>query len=180
MISQEYAKQNRAIHATHVMWGASAIRYLEEITAHARHLNARTILDYGCGKGTLKIYLPKDLQVLEYDPGIPGKDRIPGMVDMVVSTDVLEHVEPEHVDATLVELGNLSVKGAFLLIALIPAGTWLPDGRNAHLSVHPPAWWEERLRALWTFPMNLRIEEYGRFTKKGEWRPCLKVWMEKT
>ena len=81
----------------------------------------------------------------DYDPAIPGKDAPPGPADLVVCTDVLEHVEPEHLDAVLDDLQRLAKKSLFLLIATRPASKALPDGRNAHLTIEPPKWWIPKL-----------------------------------
>jgi hypothetical protein len=181
MISKEYAQENRMVHQTQVMWGASAQRWLDKVVEWALHLGAKTVLDFGCGKGVLKAYGPKTLFFTEYDPGIPGKDAPPSPADMVACIDVLEHVEPEFVDDTLRELGELGRYGMFAVIALYPSGTWLSDGRNAHLSVHPPEWWVEKLKAAFNFPHKLiTTHDYRRKSASGKPRDVLYVWMEKT
>jgi len=144
MISQHYKDQLRTLHDRDVMWGSSAARWLDDVVAHGEKLQARTVLDYGCGKGHLKLSL-KGFDVSEYDPGIPGKDGPPATVDMVACLDVLEHIEPDHLDAVLADIKRLSFKGALLVVALYPSGTKLPDGRDSHLIIQPPEWWVQKI-----------------------------------
>ena len=65
--------------------------------------------------------------------------------DMVVSTDVLEHIEPEYLSAVLEEIKGYAKKGVYLNICMRPSGDILPDGRNAHLIVKDAPWWRETL-----------------------------------
>jgi 2-polyprenyl-3-methyl-5-hydroxy-6-metoxy-1,4-benzoquinol methylase len=126
--------------------GASWARTVEAI---ATDVGARTVLDYGCGKGRLRKALKAareaGLKVREYDPAIPGKDGPPKRADLVVATDVLEHVEPDRLVAVLEHLASLTVKRLFVVVATRPAHKRLQDGRNAHLTVAPASWWKTRL-----------------------------------
>lgn len=131
-------------------WGASGWSHAGEIVAFARNIGAQTILDYGCGRGTLKKTLDAanvdEFDVREYDPGIIGKDDAPEQVDLVVCTDVLEHFEPEHINDGLWHLHWLALKGLFLVISMSLAKEFLADGRNAHLIVKPAEWWLPKLK----------------------------------
>jgi hypothetical protein len=127
-------------------WGASGYGWAAVVRKFAVELGASSILDYGCGRGTLKPAL-SELDVREYDPGIVGKNALPERADLVIATDVLEHVEPELLDNVLRHLRELACRGLFLNIALGPAKEILPDGRNAHLIQQTPTWWSGRLKA---------------------------------
>jgi 2-polyprenyl-3-methyl-5-hydroxy-6-metoxy-1,4-benzoquinol methylase len=119
-----------------------------QIIGWAYELKARSILDYGCGAGALKPELRRlgwRGQVHEYDPAVPGKEARPPACDVVACTDVLEHVEADKLNAVLRDIEILSSRGAYLAIATRAANTHLPDGRNAHLIVEPPAWWSTKL-----------------------------------
>lgn len=145
LITEEYRAQNAQMHREKPHYGNGA-RMAEAVANLARWNNARSILDYGCGKGALKRALPLDLAVLvhEYDPAIPGKETA-SPAEVVVCSDVLEHIEPECLDAVLADLRRLTQRMALLLIALVPANKHLPDGRNAHLIVETADWWRERI-----------------------------------
>lgn len=132
-------------------WGGSGKSWANHVRSFYHDIGAQTVLDYGCGRGTLKQAL-EGIDVREYDPGIIGKDKVPlRPVDLVVCTDVLEHIEPDKIGAVLVHIRSLALKGVFLNIALDAAKEKLPDGRNAHLLQMKPDWWEDQLAkaALW-------------------------------
>jgi 2-polyprenyl-3-methyl-5-hydroxy-6-metoxy-1,4-benzoquinol methylase len=131
-------------------WGASGRGWASTVVDFMFETGSLSVLDYGCGRGTLKRALTADwaiapLRVTEYDPGIVGKDRMPAPADIVVCTDVLEHVEPDRLNHVLAHLGALAKRGLFLNIATAPAREYLPDGRNAHLIVRDEDWWLQAL-----------------------------------
>lgn len=64
---------------------------------------------------------------------------------MVVCTDVLEHIEPEYLEAVLDDIQRLSKKAAVVVVATREAMKSLPDGRNTHLIVEPYTWWLPKL-----------------------------------
>lgn len=137
-------------------WGGSGGSHAEEVMLYAAKLGATSVLDYGCGRGTLKKMLPDSWDVREYDPGIIGKDTPPQPADLVVATDVLEHVEPERLLKVLWHLRALARKGLFLVIATSTAKEILPDGRNAHLIVKPSEWWTTQLAMVGLSPEQTR------------------------
>ena len=139
-------------------WGGGGKSFADEVRYLAKALKARTVLDYGCGPGTLKEELGRispALVVSEYDPGIVGKEALPNPADIVVCVDVLEHVEPDKIGAVLKHLFDLTNKVAVISVATRPAEKRLPDGRNAHLIIDNAAWWRDQFAAHdWT--MNIR------------------------
>ena len=147
MISDGYKSQLQQMHAERNDFGARGHAWLPAILDLWEP--GETLLDYGCGQGklceALREKYPGTHALYEYDPGIPGKDERPEPADLVVCTDVAEHVEPEHIDAFLDELQRLSKSKLFLNVATRPAKKELPDGRNAHLTIEPFAWWQEKL-----------------------------------
>ena len=68
-----------------------------------------------------------------YDPGVPEYAGDPVPAEMVVCIDVLEHIEPDCLDAVMDHLEELTQKVLFATVHTGPAGKTLPDGRNAHL-----------------------------------------------
>ena len=146
LISPDYIEANRELHARS-KYGSTGSRWATQIYELARQNKARDILDYGCGKGSLMIALKEKFdasvkcRLLEYDPAIAGKETKPARVDIVVCTDVLEHVEPECLDAVLDDLKTLTRRAIFLVVSTMPASKVFADGRNAHLIVQPMHWW---------------------------------------
>lgn len=183
LLTDEYKSQIQQLHATKQKWGSKANRWSQQVIAFGQSLKAASVLDYGAGKGALRPDLEAaGFEVREYDPGIPGKDALPGPADLVVSLDVLEHIEPECLDEVLAHIGGLAQRGVYANIALYPAGNWLPDGRNAHLIIESPEWWQERIKSAWTFPCCIEFSMYVRPPRHSakKPKPSLILQMEKT
>jgi hypothetical protein len=124
---------------------------------------ARTLLDYGSGKG--QQYLPMNVQdasgeswssipaywgvasVTCYDPSHAPFSQLPeGQFDGVISTDVLEHCPQEDMAWIVDELFRYSRRFMFANVACYPAKKRLPSGENAHCTIKPLAWWAELFR----------------------------------
>lgn len=158
LISETYRKLNRELHDQRPDYGTTARNYVQKIANLVEAAgDDATILDYGCGKGLLKQFLPH-LNVFEYDPAIPGKDGEPSPADFLVSIDVLEHIEPDCLTDVLEHMRRKAKGVVFLTVATRPAKKTLPDGRNAHLIVETIDWWLPRLSARWS-PRLLRVAE---------------------
>jgi hypothetical protein len=142
-ISEGYRALNRDLHERDERFGARDARANAAVVyAFSRQLSTEDVLDYGCGKGKLAAALP--FPIREYDPAIPGKDAPPEPADLVVCLDVMEHVEPECLDAVFADLRRVVRKFGLFSIACRPAKKVLADGRNAHLIVQSPEWWRAR------------------------------------
>jgi hypothetical protein len=149
LITEDYRAQNQALHAQGA-YGTSGYEWAEQVAALYAGLKANSALDYGAGQQTLAKALP-DLNVRSYDPAIPEIATPPEPADLVICTDVLEHIEPECLDAVLDDLRRLTLRAAFLTIATRPAKKTLPDGRNAHLIQAQAIWWLPKLMNRWDF-----------------------------
>ena len=108
----------------------------------------QTLLDYGCGKGLLVQRLPpiEGLSVAMYDPAVPEHSTTPEPADIVICTDVLEHIEPDCLENVLDHLQALTKKVCFCTIAMVPSTSRYPDGTNVHLTVKDSEWWYPKLR----------------------------------
>lgn len=144
LISPEYQRLNRSLHGERAQWGTTGHRWVGVLQALSRNYGTRDILDYGCGKQTLAAAFGSGVR--GYDPGIAELAAPPEPADLVISTDVLEHVEPECLESVLDDLQRLTRRAALLVIATRPAIHQLADGRNAHLIQMPIGWWRSRLR----------------------------------
>lgn len=148
LISAEYAALNAQMHRENVAYGVGGEKHVETVLTLAGAIKTKNVLDYGCGKGRLAKALP--FGICEYDPAIPGKDESPKPADLVVCTDVLEHIEPPMLPAVLADLARVTRQVAYLVIHTGPAAKTLPDGRNTHLIQRNAAWWTKRLRPFFT------------------------------
>jgi hypothetical protein len=173
LISPHYVAQNRKLHEDPRGFGGDGKKHAERIYAFARKIGARSIVDYGCGEGTLKkAILPMGWTgfFCEYDPGMPGpRANLPKPAHLLACTDVLEHIEPDKLDAVLRHQFAVAELGAFMSIATRPANKVLPDGRNAHLIIETPQWWVEKLRTI-----GWEVAEQYEKTKEGKAR---EVWL---
>jgi hypothetical protein len=128
-------------------FGSRVVEFLE------KRPEIKTVLDYGAGQRTLEKFVKancsrySELVWTNYDPGIDGIDTLPEeKFDLIVSSDVLEHVEPEQLPQVLKYLYEHNKYYQYHLIACDPCGSKLPDGRNAHLIVEHPDWWAHQFR----------------------------------
>lgn len=182
MISDDYKAQLELEHAGDSKWGSTAWRYGggDIVTLIEERPYIKTVLDFGSGKGTMGDYVqPKagrQLTWVNYDPGIAGIDKMPaGEFDMVITCDVLEHVEPDDIHDTIIQLANLTGKLMYNNIACYPTGKLFSSGpyagQDLHLIQEQPDWWRESF-ARWL------PEEFGEFEyrhierlRKGTQRP---------
>jgi 2-polyprenyl-3-methyl-5-hydroxy-6-metoxy-1,4-benzoquinol methylase len=88
---------------------------------------------------------PKGFYIAEYDPAIEGKDSFPLPADMIVCTDVFEHIEEECIDEVLRHIQSLMRKAGFFTVSIVPAKKQLGDGRNAHILLRSSKWWLAKL-----------------------------------
>ncbi len=149
MISEQYRAVNAAMHQMDDSYGRMGVRYADHIRAAAQMVGAKSILDYGCGKHTLRDAMTDWPDFREYDPALPGYDTPPDAADFVTCTDVMEHIEPEHLDAVLGDIQRLAGRGVFFVITMVPAAKPLPDGTNPHKICEPETWWLPKLMERW-------------------------------
>lgn len=129
-----------------------------------------SMLDFGAGAGKTSASIREkfpDIKLYTYDP-VTFPIKLPKLVDLVFSSDVLEHVEPHLIDETIKDLSNRATKYQYHLIACHPAKKSLSDGRNAHLIIENPSWWKEKIQKLsdWEIVYD-EVSEWTAKVKKG-------------
>lgn len=147
LISPAYLETQRILHASPRGYGGRGDKWAGVVLQVAMAYEASSILDYGSGGGSLKRALSGHsslIRIDEYDPAIPGKDGPPDFADMIVCTDVIEHVEPDRLDAVLAHIRGLARKVIWMVVSTKPSNKVLADGRNAHLIIRPGRWWKKR------------------------------------
>src|SRR5262249_33457682 len=146
-ISADYLALQKQLHQN-PNYGVASIAYAPIVAQVIGRSGARSISDYGAGKQNLKKALNdggvRAFDYRPYDPAFPEYGA-PQSADLVCCIDVLEHIEPEYLDAVLRELAAITIKLGFFTIATGPAMKTLADGRNAHLIQKPSSWWLPRL-----------------------------------
>ena len=146
LISEAYRREQRWLHGRPKGYGGRGDKWAQAVVGLAARFEAASILDYGSGQGTLgRAVRQAGLSVVDYDPAWPGAEALPAPADLVVCTDVLEHIEPDRLDAVLAHLRVLTRRALFAVVATRPASKQLSDGRNAHLVLQDAAWWTARI-----------------------------------
>lgn len=138
--------------------GRSLPRQAQRIRVLIGKTAAKTILDYGCGKGTqyrpaaitengvarwnsMQEYWGVD-SIACYDPAYEPFSKLPeGTFDGVICTDVLEHCPEEDLEWIVTELFSYARKFVFANVACYPAKKTLPSGENAHCTIIPADRW---------------------------------------
>jgi hypothetical protein len=148
LISTTYCSMNRQLHHDNLAYGVGGGKHAPHVLKLAAAIKTTAILDYGCGKGYLAKEIP--FPIWEYDPAIPSKAESPRPADLVVCTDVLEHIEPDRLPYVLADLRRCVKQVGYFTIHTGPAQKTLPDGRNTHLIQRGEDWWRKRLCQFFT------------------------------
>jgi 2-polyprenyl-3-methyl-5-hydroxy-6-metoxy-1,4-benzoquinol methylase len=157
LISESYRRLLEREHAIRP-WGHAASEAIEQICQFIDRHAGNEILDYGAGQAYLERELPKrypGIKICSYDPGVPQISSAPCPCDLVVCIDVLEHVEPDCLEAVLEDLVRVTKKHGLFHVSTIPASKILLDGRNAHQIVESHDWWLDRIS------QNFRITNHS-------------------
>ena len=131
--------------------GFSIMDHIHEIGHLIQYSNIQTAIDYGCGKARAHkkfnfkgIWKLKELAL--YDPGVEEYSIKPTTpADLVICTDVMEHIPENLVDEVLADINALATKAIFFNIATTPASKRLVDGSNAHATVQRADWWQNKI-----------------------------------
>lgn len=122
-----------------------------------------SILDYGCGRSRVADWLARvnGAQAFRFDPAIPQYDKRPThKMDLVIVTNVLEHISEDMIDATLADIRALSVN-AYFHIATASDNVVLPNGEPSRCTIRPPEWWQEKLKKFYKRVRSLTSKSKG-------------------
>lgn len=142
-MDKEYiASEYRRMHKVNKFAGGSLEMHLPEIRKLIKEHDCKTLLDYGCGGATFHKERLLPATTL-YDPYREPYTKEPtGTFDIVICTDVMEHIPIDEVGKTLARLMELTDKVLFLAISTKPAGKKFANGENVHVTVRAPHWWD--------------------------------------
>lgn len=139
LISDAYRAQLNQLHTEKQDFGTSASMYGDIVRGLIAKYQPNQFVDYGAGKQAIRPFV--SCPYIPYDPAIPDIAIPPPIADMVMTADVLEHLEPDYLDAVLDDLKRITRKIGFHVVHTGAALNILPDGRNAHIIQKPPEWW---------------------------------------
>ena len=142
-------EQYKKMHDQGLFPGHSTAKNSEQIKALIDQYGAKTLLDYGSGKGLQykeqKLHEAWGVEMPTlYDPAVPGINMLPNAFrgfNGVICCDVLEHLEGKEIEEAIFNCRLMARKFAFFSISTRAAKKTLPDGRNAHLTIRPADWW---------------------------------------
>ncbi|MDP3176048.1 MAG: hypothetical protein Q8M88_16590 [Phenylobacterium sp.] len=143
VISADYLKQQQTLHERSD-YGTASLAFAPFVKSLLDITRFSSLADYGAGKQNLRRRLKQlgrdAFTYLPYDPAFPDYGP-PRTAELACCIDVLEHIEPEHLDAVLDDLARITGRLGFFTVHTGPAVKLLSDGRNAHLIQQPASWW---------------------------------------
>jgi hypothetical protein len=156
--------------------GISLVPLVPTLINVTKENNCKTLLDDGCGKAIpyskkecKSIGLKKPVQELcnldsfdLYDPAYPKYNKLSKKkYDIVVCTDVMEHIAEQDIDWVLKDILSHSKKTVFLNISCQPALKHFKKGKfkgqNVHVSVFHGTWWSDKVKNIWNKFKHLKI-----------------------
>lgn len=172
----EFIEAYKDLHTQETKFKGSSLNpYVISIGKLILEYNCKTLLDYGCGKALgysdkcEEIQLKKPVQEIWnidsytlYDPAYPKYNTLPtGTYDIVICTDVLEHIPEQDLDWVIERILNYSTKIVFLNICTAPALKHFKKGKfkgkNLHISVFEDKWWIKKIGKIWNNHKDIKI-----------------------
>jgi hypothetical protein len=146
---QAYIELYREYHKDESKYpGNSFHPHASKIAALIETYDAKTVLDYGCGKG--RQYSQEKLHNLWgfmpalYDPAVMAFNKLPTETfDGIYSTDVMEHIPLSVIPEVFDWIFNHANRFVYFNISTKPAIAVLPNGENAHCTVLTIDQWED-------------------------------------
>jgi hypothetical protein len=160
---RDLVAQYAEIHRSRI-YGNTSVKNLRFLRPEVRLLAPRSILDYGCGQSRLLEALDTgaETRLIRYDPAIPAYAMRPAeRADLLLNVDVLEHIPEGDLDAVIGEMAGLC-RNAIVVVDTRPAAAVLPNGENAHCTLHPHGWWQERLARFFPVLVPIRVARRSR------------------
>jgi hypothetical protein len=137
--------------------GLSILQHQKSIAKLIRQVGVRTVLDYGCGRGdayrspykTHQAWFVSRKNITLYDPAFHANSAPPsGQYDVVLCSDVLEHIPEHEVEEFIARLFLYARKAVWASVCCRPAKKLFADGTNMHVTVKPYEWWHETFGRL--------------------------------
>lgn len=142
------ASEYRRMHKRNMFRGGSLERYIPAIRQLVKNHTIESLLDYGCGRATHHAK-PFVTNTTLYDPYYEPHSRKPtSTYDLVICTDVMEHVPRPDVVSVLGELIDYADKVLFLAISTRPAKKKFANGENVHVTIMSAEEWDALIDSL--------------------------------
>lgn len=170
-LQQEYVSYYVDLHHQDALYGNGAHELMEYILPFIVELKPQSILDYGAGKSDFVMDISSyvnDCQGYKFDPAIKDIAVLPkDKVDLVINTDVMEHIPEENIEATLEKISRIS-QNVYFNICTTLSDEILPNGKNAHITIKPPEWWQKKIEKFFpaAYPVITRDRDCAFITWK--------------
>ena len=146
-----YLELARQHHLNPKKWCGTNLRdhHIDAVNQLIREHRIESILDYGCGKA---LHHPPEWRATLYDPAVPQYSTVPqGQYDLVICTDVLEHIPEEDIDRVVAELKQYCKGWLYVSVCCRKSKNKLalPNHThryNAHVCIKPETWWRQRIQ----------------------------------
>lgn len=162
MTPEELIEEYRILHRSVTSYGSGGGFHLPTILSLIANHKAVSVLDYGCGKGSLvkslREILNSDKIIIDgYDPATGWELQQGKQYDVVVSTDVFEHFHPDCVDQELRKISFLTRKVGFFVVSTRKAVYKLPTTQEqCHTVVENSEWWRRKIQSIFQ-PSKLSV-----------------------
>lgn len=134
--------------------GLSIVNHVASIRKLIDATGSTTLLDFGCGRGDAyrdphKIHHELGISFSRmhlYDPAFRHSRALPvGQFDIVVCSDVLEHIPEFEVDPFVARLFGYARKAVWASVCSRPAKKVFPGtDTNLHVTIKPLEWWQAK------------------------------------
>jgi len=123
-----------------------------------------SVIDYGCGRSSEIVTIFTETQCFFfYDPAIEELRELPDEImmpcDVGFCSEVMEHIPEEELAANIELMKKLAPKWAITIHTRL-ASQILPNGENAHCTVHDAGWWEALFSNFFTSLVIHPINSY--------------------
>ena len=157
----DYIKQYELLYKIKKNYGKTSIKLYDMLEKIINDLNILSVLDYGCGKSKLLDLIKKNkkIKVYKYDPAIKKYSKLTkNKVNLVICTDVLQHVPLYDLDRVLKEIKS---KGIYILfyIKCTNHKTKLPNKTYANCTVYDKKWWLEKLSNYYDDIKEIKVSD---------------------
>lgn len=165
LITEAYRQQQAQLHAENDSYGSASVAFAPVVAKVMNQYQVAELLDYGAGKLRLsstiseKRLVDHRFKYIPFEPSNPRFSETPEPAEMVACIDVLEHIEPDCLEAVLDDLLRVTKRIGLFTVSTVPAMKTLPDGRNAHLIVRPPQWWLSKILERWELHVFQKTED---------------------
>lgn len=160
-MNKKMINQYKLLYELKPTYGASSKKLFDKILTIVNEYKPKSMLDYGCGKSPLAVMLfdATHIPCYKYDPVFEEYCIIPiNKVDLVICTDVLQHIPESELDENLKEISNLG-NLCYYKIKCTDHPTRFPNGEPTNCTIYNKYWWKGELLKYYCFIEELYCED---------------------